>query len=200
MADERHDLFTLFLDEVKATWRRSGLRGVVPWVLGLCAGAGYVVGQYAPSNLFNQEQHWQTLTGVYAGVLTFNGITLALTWTAIGKIYETVTRGQFARFLRAAKSLEQYQFYIEFMHRIQIFAAVASVIGLFLTFVPLPDQFHRIVMGAVVASTLYSIKWASGSVRVVRDLTEHQVTFDGLTEEEKRRVWLAASNGDGKEA
>lgn len=194
MASERHDLFTLFLDESKATWKRSGFWGVLPWVLGLCVGAGWAVGQFAPAKLFTDE-HWQTVTGVYAGVLTFNGITLALTWAAVAKIYDTISRGEFARFLRVAGSLEQYQFYIQFMHLIQILAAVAAVVALFFTFIPV-DQFHRIAMGVVVGSTLYSIKWASGSVRVVRDLVEHQTTFDALTEEEKKRVWLAASNGE----
>lgn len=195
MADNgRQDMFSLFLDEVKADWRRGGLRGVVPWTLSLCAAAGIYVGFWSPAKLFTDVQ-WQTLTGVYAGVLTFNGITLALTWGAISKVYETITRGEFARFLRVANSLEQYQFYIQFMHLVQIFAAVLAVIGLFMTLVPLPEDVHRGAMSLVVASTLYAIKWASGSVRVVRELTDRQATFESLSEEEKGRVWLAASSG-----
>lgn len=62
----------------------------------------------------------------------------------------------------------------------------------------LPEEFHRSAMAIVVATTLYSIKWAAGSARLVRDLTDHQTTFDGLSEEEKKRVWLAASNGGGE--
>jgi len=195
VADERHDLFTLFLDEVKADWRRARLWGVLPWVLGLCAGAGYLVASRAPHSLFT-ENNWQTLTGVYAGALTFNGIALALTWTAIGKVYDTITRGEFARFLRVAGSLEQYQFYIQFMHLIQIFAAVASVAGLFATFADVSELIERIALGTVAGATLYSIKWAGGSVRLVRDLTERQVEFDGLPAEEKRRLMLVAANGD----
>lgn len=195
MANDRHDLFTLFLDEVKADWKRAGVRGVIPWMLGLCVGAGYAVASRSSYLLFTDE-HWGTLAAVYAGVLTFNGITLALTWTAIGKVYDTITRGEFARFLRVAGSLEQYQFYIQFMHLIQIFAAVASVVGLFVTFAALPELVGRIAFGTVAGATLYSIKWAGGSVRLVRDLTDRQVEFDGLSGEERRRLMLVAANGD----
>jgi hypothetical protein len=191
--NERHDLFTMFLDEVKATWRRHGLSGVLPWVFGLCAGAGYGVASRA-SHLLFIDTHWGTLAAVYAGVLTFNGIALALTWTAIGKVYDTITRGEFAAFLRAAGSIQQYQFYIQFMHLIQIFAAVASVLGLFVTFAELPELVGRIAFGTVAAATLYSIKWAAGSVRIVRDLTDRQVEFDGLPADEKRRLMLVAAN------
>lgn len=193
MESDGHDLFTLFLDEVKTTWRRHRLRGVLPWVFGLCAGAGYAVAARASHLLFT-DVHWGTLAAVYAGVLTFNGIALALTWTAIGKIYDTITRGEFARFLRVAGSVQQYQFYIQFMHLIQILAAVTSVLGLFITFAALPELVGRIALGAVAGTTLYSIKWAGGSVRIVRDLTDRQVEFDGLPVEEKRQLMLVAEN------
>lgn len=197
MADRERHLFPLFLDQVKASWKQGGFWRVLPWVLGLCVGAGYAVSRFAPAEIFAQAQ-WGTVTSIYSGVLTFNGITLALTWAAIGKVYETISRGEFSRFLRAAGALDDYQFYIQFMHLIQILAAVSAVVALFVTYMPVPENAKRIAMGVVVATTLYAIKWASGSVRVARDLTDHQTTFDRLTEDEKRRVWLAASNGGGE--
>lgn len=188
-------LFPAFLDEVKEDWKRGGFFRVVPWVALASIGAGVAVARFAPASLFT-EANWATLTALYAGVLTFNGITLALTWSAVGKIYETVSRGDFARFLRASGTLGTYTFYIHFMHVVQVTAAVTALLALFATFVQIEGvDLLRPAIGAVLATTLYAVKWAAGSVRIVRDLAWHSSTFDNLSDEEKKRVWLAADGG-----
>lgn len=190
----RPRLYPAFLDEVKQDWKGGGIARIVPWLAVASGALGLTVAMLVPDALFKPAS-WGSVAAIYAGVLTFNGITLALTWTAIGKIYETISRSDFSRFLRAGGVLGTYLFYIHFMHMVQVAAACAALTGLFVSFVPAPEVVYRIVMGLMVATTLYALRWAVGSVTIVQDLSWRFSTFDGLTEEEKSRVWLAASNG-----
>jgi hypothetical protein len=187
---DRPELFPIFLDEVKADWRRAGLWGVIPWWILSCVLSGYAVSHFWPRELGDKSQ-WGTVSTILAGVLTFNGITLAVTWAAIGKVYETISRADFSRFLRSGGVLGTYMFYIHLVHITQIIAAILSLTTIFAVFL-VPTTAFKIVLAMMVAATLYAIRWAAGSVTIAQDLAWQFGKFDALNEEERRSIWLAA--------
>lgn len=193
---DRPLLFPLFLDEVKSDWIKRGIWGIIPWFGVACAVAGYAAARFWPLHLL-QEQQWGTMATVTAGVLTFNGITLAVTWAAIGKVYEIISRPDFSRFLRAGGALDTYFFYIHLVHVVQILAAIAALSCLFLPFLA-PTWIARISVAVMIGTTLYAIRWAAGSVTIAQDVSWRFATFDSLSEDEKRMVWLAASRRAGE--
>jgi hypothetical protein len=169
----------------------TGFGRLVPWIMLGCVGIGFGAARYASSELF-QQGNAGTLATIYGGIVTFNGITLALTWSAIGKVYDTVARPDFSRFLRASKILSTYLFYVSLVHTVQVTSAVAAVLGLVSVFQPLPPLVSRIAFGVVVATTLYAIRWAAGSAKIVQDLAWHYATFDELSPEERKRLYVVA--------
>jgi hypothetical protein len=169
-----------------------GFGRVIPWLAAGCAALGAAVAYFAEASLFVQAQ-WGTLASVYGGVVTFNGITLALGWTTIGRVYDTVSKADFSRFLRASGILNTYLFYISLVHIVQVTGAVAAVAGLVSVFLPLPAPADRVILGAVVATTLYAIRWAAGSARIVKDLSWHYSTFDELSPDERHKLYDVAS-------
>jgi hypothetical protein len=171
---------------------KRGFGRVVPWLAGACFMVGAAVAYFANADLFTRGE-WGTLAGVYGGIVTFNGITLALGWTTIGRVYDTVSKAEFSRFLRASGLLNNYLFYISLVHAVQVVSAVVSVGGLVSFLLPLPTTLDRIILGIVIAFTLYAIRWAAGSARIVKDLAWHYSTFDDLTPDERHRLYEVAA-------
>lgn len=184
---QRPDAFSIFLDEVKADWQGGGLSRVVPWLLLLACAAGYAGGRFMPTDLTGSD-NWDVTTALYAGVLAFNAITLALTWSAIGKVYETLADPSFSRFLRAGDALNSYLFYISLLHVVQMIAALVSFAALVCSILPVGALAARILFGLVIASTLYALRWAAGSVTIVQDVAYHHASFSELSEQEKANL------------
>jgi hypothetical protein len=181
---QRPDMVLIFFDELKSDWQNGGLRRLLPWVMILCGCAGFAGGYYVDGDLFSKAQ-WQSLTALYAGVLTFNAITLALTWSAIGKMYDTLSDPEFSRFLRVSGVLNHYSFYIWVLHLIQILAAMAALAALVFVVLPVTEIYSRIIFGSVIGTTLYAMRWAAGAVHIIQDLSWHFGSFSDLSPEEK---------------
>jgi hypothetical protein len=171
---------------------QRGFGRVVPWLALVCAGVGGGFAYFAQSSLFDVTQ-WGTLGAIYGGLLTFNGITLALGWTTIGRVYDTVSKAEFSRFLRASGLLNTYLFYISLIHTVQVLSATAAVAGMVSFVLPLPPFADRTILGGVIATTLYAIRWAAGSARIVKDLAWHYATFDELSPDDRSRLYEVAS-------
>lgn len=182
---------TLLRNELRVGLEK-GFSRVIPWLMIACSAVGYAAAHFADPRVFSQE-NWSTLAAVYGGVVTFNGLTLALSWSAIGRIYDTVSKAEFSRFLRASGLLNTYLFYVSLIHTVQVVSALAAVLGLVSVFLILPITIGPTVLAIVIATTLYAIRWAAGSSRVVKDLAWHYATFDDLSAEERRRLYAVAA-------
>lgn len=184
---QRPDTFSIFLDEVKTDWQQGGLWRVLPWILFLSCAAGVSCAWFLPSSVITDATR-NAMTPLYAGTLAFNAITLALTWSAIGRVYETLADAQFSRFLRAADTLNTYLFYISLLHVIQVVAAIVSFAALIGSILPIGVIASKALFGCVIASTLYAVRWAAGSVTIVQDIAYHRASFSELTDEERERL------------
>ena len=68
----------------------------VPVIAGAISGAA---AYYMPAEFWS-DQRWDVSATVYTGVLTVNGLILALSWSAFSRIYESISAPKFSAFLR----------------------------------------------------------------------------------------------------
>src|ERR1700741_3142347 len=125
-------------EEVDDRWYR-----IIPiWFVTFFA-IGSAVAYSMPDTFWNPER--DTSTVVYTGILTFNGILLALSWSAFAKIYEMIGAGKFSAFLLENGVLNSYLFVVRYVHAAQMLAMVMSIAALlFLQFQDFPIGWQRI--------------------------------------------------------
>lgn len=177
-----------FLEEVRKEAEERNWLAVFPYGLIACAllsaGVAYVV----PVS-FWADEHWGISTAVYSGLLTFNGLILALGWTAFGRIYDILTRGDFGKYLMNTRLLNPYIVHMTYMHIFQIVAIVVSGLGLVEILVEgTPAWLDRIVFAATIAFTAYSIKQAVGAVTAMNDLIWQAAYYEANKPDADKKV------------
>ena len=161
--------------ESKTLWRVF----VAPVVLG---SVGAAAAYYMPVVLWTEE-YWAIASTVYVGVLTLNGLILALSWNAFSRIYESISAGKFCSFLRRNNLLSKYVVTISSINACQIFAVVVSGSGLIVLLINIPYIIvDQILFGVIVFASLYSIYQASCAVGIMNDLLWQKSIFDEHTD------------------
>jgi hypothetical protein len=167
-----------FLDEVGKDVDGRGWIAVVPYLFVCSAGFSTAVAYLVPLSFWADER-WDVSTAVYAGMLTFNGLVLALGWNAFGRIYDVLLRGDFGKYLMKNNLLGSYILHISYMHVFQIFAGLAAVVGLVSVLIPdVPIGVDRAVLAVSLTLTIYAIKQAFGAVAMMNDLVWQSAFFE----------------------
>jgi hypothetical protein len=103
--------------------------------------------------------------------VTFNGLILALGWTAFGRTYDVLLRGEFSKYLMRNKLLNGYILHITFMHIFQVAAVATTGGGLIVLLLDgIQLSVSRIIFGMVLLFTMYAIKQAIDAVTAMNDL------------------------------
>jgi hypothetical protein len=134
-----------------------------------------IVSYYLPAGFWIEKRD---STVVYTGLLTLNGIVLALSWSAFAKIYETIGASNFALFLKEKGMLESYLFLIRFVHAFQMLGLIASAGALVFLQFDVSVLWQRVVFAIALGSGAYAIKQAAGAVTVMQDLVRYRAIFD----------------------
>lgn len=171
-----------WIDDIRDDVSRSGARALVPWTAMFCLVVGSLVAWVIPEEGFWDKPEISMV--FFTAILTLNGLLLALSWSSFGKIYEIAARPQLAKFLRAKKLLQQYIFYVDFIHYTQVFALAMSAISLVACVAREPPlafsieyismlTIQRTAMFLCVSSSIYALRYALGAVRIMQDLVWH---------------------------
>jgi len=167
--DSRPKFLGSFFRAVGDAIDRRGLRAIFPiWlVLGLVIGAA--VAWYMPS-IFWADERWGVATTVYTGLLAFDGLLLALGWGAFSKIYEILSTGWFAAFLRRNNLLSDHLLYVQIVHATLVVSALSSGCGLLTIFFSLPIWADKIILAGAVGLSLYALIKALSAMSMMNDL------------------------------
>jgi hypothetical protein len=134
--------------------------------------------------------HSDTVVAIYVGVLTINGLLLALSWSAFSRIHELiVSSAGFSTFLRRANLFNTYIFYIDYVQAAQLLALLVSggaLLTVTIHFIPI--FWARIIFAACIAATIYAIKYAVNAVTVMHDLVWQKSIFEEQEDEAARKV------------
>jgi hypothetical protein len=195
MTIEQHTFIESFLRETLDDYKKRGYRAFVPSYLLLALAGAVAVVHYIPGDFYMPLNQDVSAT-VYSGVLAFNAITLALSWSALGKILETITQKDFCSFLRSSGLLNLYRFYVDMIHGVQVAASVATFAALLVLLVGniVPDIVHQSLAVATITLTLYAMRWSHGAVQISNDLIWQYAKFDGLDDEEKKALRMVVNN------
>ena len=178
MSEQRPKFLPSFLGAIQEEAELRGWWAVVPTVVLICAAAAAVVAYFMPA-LFWSEEKRELAVAFYSGVLVFNGLILALGWTAFSRIYDVLLRAEFGQYLMKNNLLNNYILQIEFMHAGQLSAAIAAGVALVMALLDnIPLVAERIVFGLVLMFTAYAIRQAANAVTAMNDLVWQSAFFE----------------------
>jgi hypothetical protein len=178
LSDERRKFLPSFLGAIRDEAEIRGWLAILPFALLSCVAVAVGIAYYMPQQFWAESKR-ELSVEVFAGLLTFNGLILVLGWTAFGRIYDVLMRGEFGKYLMQNKLLNEYILHITFMHIFQIAAVAANGAGLIVLLLDgVPLIVSRIIFGAVLLFTMYAIKQAINAVTVMNDLIWQAAFFE----------------------
>lgn len=176
--NHRQAFLTSYLEALRRSAERRSWKAVVPFWIVVSLIVGSAVSYFVP-NIFWTEENWEVSATIYSGILTFNGLMLALSWSAFSKIYEIISAPMFSSYLKKHDLLNGYIVYVSYVHMVQIVAVVASALGLVSVLFEIGSIWaDRSILALVAASTIYSIKQASSAITGMHDLIWQKAIFD----------------------
>lgn len=176
------------LDSWQLTLASDRPRDLIPyWILG-SIGAGTAIVLNLPTNFWDGTKLDVTVSAV-SGLLTFNGIILALCWSAFGKVYEIIGAGRFCEHLRAHNLLGHYLLFVGYCHAAQVIAILFAAFSMFALWLPLASWFVKFTIAAAIASSIYAVRQGVATSSVMQDLIWQKSEFD-----------LKFGSGDRKQA
>lgn len=176
-AIKRPDLVEGWSDNIKSSWQKRGLPGILPWWLTLFLLIGFGVYYSVSKEFFTRPD---LSIPLYVGILTIDGLFLGFSWSSFMKIYEAAGAPQFGLYLRRNGLLTKYFFHVDFIHVTQITAvlfAAGSLVSAIITDIPRWGQ--HIALALTVATLLYALKYALGAVRIIQDIVWYRAIYDG---------------------
>lgn len=175
---ERPKFLPSFIGAIQEEAESHGWSAVFPFVLLSCAVTAGVIACIAPAEFWSEAKR-ELSVAVYVGLLTFNGLILALGWTAFGRIYDVLLRGDFGKYLMRNNLLNNYILQITYMHIFQIGAVITSAVGLIAVLLDaIPLVVSRILFGTALLFTMYAIKQAIDAVTAMNDLVWQSAFYE----------------------
>lgn len=170
-----------FLKSLLESWQLSidhgRPRDLFPfWILG-SFGAALWATVYLPYKFWDGTEI-DAAVGALAGLLTFNGIVLALCWSAFAKVYEIIGAGAFCAHLRKYNLLSHYLVFVTYCHAAQILAITCTAFALAAMWLPLKLWFVKVAVGAAIGSSIYAVRQGFASSQVMQDLIWRKSEFD----------------------
>ena len=170
-----------FLKSLLDSWQLTLTHGrtsdLIPyWLIGSLAVSAWLVVELPP-DFWDGSKRAETLA-VLASILTFNGIILALCWSAFGKIYEIVGAGSFCQHLRKHNLLNHYLHFVGWCHAAQIAAICATAFAMFALWLPLQGWVIQVAVGLSVATSAYAVRQGVSTSSAMQDLIWKKSEFD----------------------
>jgi uncharacterized membrane protein YfbV (UPF0208 family) len=173
---DRVSFITLWLELLLDDWKSRRWRSFIPTSVILCSSIGACVAWYFP--ISPAPNFKSNLITIYAGVITAQGIILALSLSSLQHIYENISRKDFAMFLRENGVIEYYLFFIQYIQAVGVIALVMVVATAFALLFNLPSHYVRILIAITLGAFLYSTKQAIDTSILVRDLIWYRSLFE----------------------
>jgi hypothetical protein len=86
---------------------------------------------------------------VYAGLLTFSGILLAVGWSSFSKVFEVLGRGNMSRMLKEMDVLDVHFMYVSLTNFILSLFAIICAVGLISLTITKPTIFDQLILSTM---------------------------------------------------
>lgn len=188
MTDRRPSFLSSYLRFASEVIEDKPWRLFPLWLV-IGAGCGFASARFMPTAFWGDD-NWEVSVAVYSGFLAFNGLLLALGWSAFSKIYEIATAGDFAEFLKRNDLLRPHLFFIDHVHLTLVLAALISGTGVVTTLVSLGLVYDQVILGATIAVSINALAKAMSAIRVMNDLVWERAHY-----QEQERPQLRSIDG-----
>jgi len=164
--------------------RKTIFQGILVPIVAAIVGAA--TAYWLPAD-FWLEKNMGVATSVYVGILTLNGLILAISWSAFSRIYETISAPKFSAFLQRNELLNKYLVTLTFIHGLQLFSIIVSASGLVILLMDISYLFiDRSIFGLIVFGSIFAIQQATSAVAIMNDLVWQKATFDEHEENSRK--------------
>lgn len=193
---ERPKFLPSYIKAIGQSVEKRGWKALVP-VWTIVAGAFGAAAAYFIPVVFWVDRP-EIAVAVYIGVLTLNGLVLALSWNAFSRIFESISSQGFASYLMAKGRMNGYMVFVGYVHATQLFAVLASAVGLIVFLFSIPTVlYNQIAFAVMIGASAYAMKTAAGAVTVMHDLIWQKAIFDDWSAKQPgSRVVHFTRNGD----
>lgn len=174
---ERPGFLKSLLDSWQLTLSHGQRSDLIPYWMILSIGSGAWLVLELPASFWDGSK-LDVAETVLSGLLTFNGIILALCWSAFGKIYEIVGAGAFCAHLRKHNLLNHYLHFVGWCHAAQVAAICSSAFALFALWLPLNVWAVKFAVGLSLATSAYAVKQGISTSTAMQDLIWRKSAFD----------------------
>jgi len=170
-----------FLKSLLSSWQltleHGKARDLFPyWIIG-SATLGALAAAYLPAKFWDGTEIDAAVSAL-GGLLTFNGIVMALCWSAFGKVYEIIGAGAFCAHLRKYNLLSHYLVFVNYCHLAQILAITCTAFALAAMWLPLQLWVVKVAVGGSIGSSIYAVIQGFSSSQVMQDLIWRKSEFD----------------------
>ena len=170
-----------FLKSLLSSWQltleHGKARDLFPFWILASIGTGALAAVYLPAKFWDGSEIDAAVSAL-GGLLTFNGIVLALCWSAFAKVYEIIGAGAFCAHLRKYNLLSHYLVFVSYCHLAQILAISCTAFALAAMWLPLKLWFVKLAVGASIGSSIYAVRQGFASSQVMQDLIWRKSEFD----------------------
>lgn len=156
---------------------QRGFFAYIPVVLLMCLSAGAGLAYLVPADFWTNDR-WDISTAVYAGLLAFNGILMALGWFSFAKIYEILTNGPIGRMIVKHGLLGMHLAFIDITHFVLVGSSIMAVVGLISVLVDAPLWIDRSILAASLGLTGYALARGVSAASMVSELIWEQAQLN----------------------
>jgi hypothetical protein len=176
-----------YFEEMRQKAREHGWRAIIPYWAIIGGAIGSLTAYFQPNEIW---LHPDTAVTIFVGMVTINGLLLALCWGAFARIHELIVSSPgFSSFLRQANLFNTYLFHIDYVQATQLLAvSVSGTALLTATISSIPTLWLRVLLAATIATTIYAIKYAANTVTVMHDLVWQKAKFEELEQDDQKKT------------
>lgn len=167
-----------FAKALRISAKVRGAWAYVPHWLIACMAVGAFAAYKVPAG-FWADTGWGTLATVYSGILTFDGLLLAVGWSAFSRVYEIIGSPAYSSFMRRNDILDVHLVAIDLVLICLTVSAVLAGAGLILTLCPAPVVIDSIVFAGMIGSALYSLIQTRRASGMMHDLIWERAEQEG---------------------
>lgn len=171
---KRNSIVVMTLEALTEEYQEMGWRAFTPWWLLIFIAAGGVLWICLP----DLPADLDGLLTLIVGLLTAQGIILAMTISAGQQILAAVSGPGFSSYLRRKGILKHYLVNVAIMQGVGLISILVLLATAGVIVWGAREAIIRPALGASLTSFLYSVRWISGGSLMVRDLIWYRSIFE----------------------
>ena len=171
-------LSVTYIKALSAAVQNRGWLAYIPFSFLSAAGAALCSFFLVPKSFWGATAIGNSIM-IYAGILTFSGILLAVGWSSFAKVYEILGRGNLSRMLKNQNLLDVHFMYVSIANFMLTVFVVICAIGLLSLTVTKPVLLDQIILASICGSGILAITATFNISKFLQQLIWDEIYYQG---------------------